>query len=152
MANRTVPLPSYNFLVNIGDRGPDQPLGGFSDVAGLKTELHMSEYRDGNEKNPHVHKFPGVHTVGDVTLKRGVVNSADFWNWISDARRTGAAARRDVLITVRDEANQDVQQYKLWGVSPKGYTGPVLNGKGTGDLAIEELVLAVEGFDILPPR
>lgn len=150
MPDRTAPYPSYNFLVNIGGRTPDKPLGGFSDVTGLKTELHISEYRDGNEKDPHVHKFPGVHTVGDVTLKRGVVDSSDFWTWITAARTTGVKAQRDVLVTLRDESSNPVQAYKLFGVSPKGYTGPALSGKGTGDLAIEELVLAVEGFEIVP--
>jgi phage tail-like protein len=147
--NRIIPLPSYNFLVNLGGRPQDQPLGGFSDVTGLKTELHISEYRNGNDKNPHVHKYPGVHTVGDVTLKRGVVDSSDFWTWITDTRTNGGAKQRDVVITVRDEAGEEVQKFRLTGASPKGYTGPVLNAKGTGDLAIEELVLAVEGFEVV---
>jgi hypothetical protein len=51
---------------------------------------------------------------------------------------------------VRDEANNPVQIYKLFAVTPKGYTGPTLSGKGTGDLAIEELVLAPEGYEISP--
>ena len=151
MADRIAPYPSYSFLVDLkGPRDPEKPLGGFSDVTGLKTELHISEYRDGNDKNPHVHKYAGVHTVADVTLKRGLVDSSDFWAWISEARVSGAAAQRDVTITLRDEANHPVQIYKLYAVTPKGYTGPALSGKGTGDLAIEELVLAPEGLEIAP--
>jgi len=149
MPDRTAPYPSYSFLVDLkGPRDPEKPLGGFSDVTGLKTELHISEYRDGNDKQPHVHKYSGVHTVGDVTLKRGLVDSSDFWAWISQARTTGSAAQRDVTITLRDEANNPVQVYKLYAVTPKGYTGPALSGKGAGDLAIEELVLAPECFEI----
>jgi phage tail-like protein len=89
-----------------------------------------------------------MHTVGDVTLKRGLVDTSDLWSWISDARTNGVNAQRDVTITMRDEANNPVQIYKLYSVVPKGYTGPTLSGKGTGDLAIEELVLAPEGFEI----
>jgi phage tail-like protein len=149
MATRTAPYPSYSYLVDLkGPRDPQKPLGGFSDVAGLKTELHLSEYRDGNDAKPHVHKYSGMHTVGDVTLKRGLVDTSDLWSWISDARTNGVNAQRDVTITMRDEANNPVQIYKLYSVVPKGYTGPTLSGKGTGDLAIEELVLAPEGFEI----
>ena len=149
MPNRTAPYPSYNYLVDLkGPRDPEKLLGGFSDVAGLKTEIHISEYRDGNDKANHVHKYAGMHTVGDVTLKRGLVDSSDLWAWITQARTTGVAAQRDVTITVRDEANNPVQIYKLFAVTPKGYTGPTLSGKGTGDLAIEELVLAPEGYEI----
>ncbi len=148
MPGRTAPYPAYNYLVDLkGPRDPEKPLGGFSDVAGLKTELHISEYRDGNDKYPHVHKYAGVHTVGDVTCKRGVVDSSDLWNWITQARTNGVGAQRDVTITLRDEANNPVQVYKLTNVTPKGYTGPTLSGKGSGDVAIEELVLSVEHIE-----
>jgi len=73
------------------------------------------------------------------------------WAWIKDARKNGASARKDVTITLRDEANHDVQVFKLYNVVPKGYTAPALNGKGTGDLAIEELVLAAEDIEVKQP-
>jgi len=80
MPNRTAPYPSYNYLVDLkGSRDPEKPLGGFSDIAGLKTELHISEYRDGNDKANFVHKYCGMHTTGDVTLKRGLVDTSDLW-------------------------------------------------------------------------
>jgi len=152
MPDRTAPYPSYSYLVDLkGPRDPEKPLGGFSDVTGIKTELHISEYRDGNEVNPWVHKFPGMHTTADVSCKRGVVDSSDLWDWITAARTTGVDAQRDVTITLRDEANNPVQIYKLYAVSPKAYTGPTLSGKGAGDLAIEELVLAVENIEITQP-
>jgi len=151
MPDRTAPYPSYNYLVDLkGPRDPDKPLGGFSEIAGLKTEIHISEYRDGNDKVAHVHKYPGAHTVGDVTLKRGLVDSSDLWDWITKTRKSGVAEQRDVTITLRDEANNPIQSWKLISVVPKTYTGPALNGKGAGDVAIEELVLAAEGFEILP--
>ena len=149
MANRTAPYPAYNYLVDLkGPRDPEKPLGGFSDVAGLKTELHISEYRDGNDKANYVHKFSGMHTTADVTLKRGLVDTSDLWDWIRDARVNGSSAQRDVTITLRDEANNPVQVFKLFNVTPKGYTGPTLSGKGAGDIAIEELVLAPENIKI----
>jgi phage tail-like protein len=89
-----------------------------------------------------------MHTCADVTLKRGVVDSSDLWDWMKDARKTGAGAQRDVTITLRDEANNPVQIFKLYSVTPKGYTTPPLKGAGTGDLAIEELVLAPEDIEI----
>ncbi|MGH9560426.1 MAG: phage tail protein [Terracidiphilus sp.] len=151
MPNRTAPYPAYSYLVDLkGPRDQEKPLGGFSDVAGLKTELHLSEYRDGNDKVNYVHKYCGMHTTADVTLKRGVVDTSDLFDWIADARTNGSSAQRDVTITLRDESNNPVQIYKLWAVTPKGYTGPTLSGKGAGDVAIEELVLAPESMDILP--
>jgi len=151
MPNRTAPYPSYNYLVDLkGPRDPEKPLGGFSDLAGMKTELHIAEYRDGNDSANFVHKYCGLHTSGDVTLKRGVVDTSDLWDWITDARTNGSSAQRDVTITLRDEANNPVQVFKLYAVTPKGYTGPTLTGK-SGEIAIEELVLAPETIEIIQP-
>lgn len=152
MANRLVPYGAFNFLVNLnGPIGPEEPLGGFSDVSGIVNEIKVSEYRNGNEKENHVRKVPGTHTIGDVTLKRGIVNSQDLWDWIDAVRRTGPAGKREVVITLRDEAGQDVQTWKLRGVVPLKYTGPTLAAKGGGDVAMEELVLSAEGLDLETP-
>lgn len=149
MPERVIPYGAFNFLVNLnGPVGPEELLGGFSDVSGLSTEVPMAEYRNGNEKENHVHKVPGIHKVADVTLKRGIVNSQDLWTWIDAVRRTGPLAKREVVITLRDEAGRDVQSWKLRGVVPLKYTGPTLAAKGGGDVAMEELVLSAEGLDL----
>jgi phage tail-like protein len=151
MPDRTAPYPSYNYLVDLkGPRKPAQLLGGFSDVSGLETDIHISEYRDGNETEPHVRKIPGSHKVGDVTLKRGVVDSSDLWAWIKKTRVSGVAAQVDVVITLRDEAAKPVQKWTLRNAVPMKYTGPTLAGKGAGEVAMEELVLSAEGFEIAP--
>jgi phage tail-like protein len=147
MPDRTHPYSAFNFLVNLnGPVGPTEPLGGFSDVSGLGTEITVAEYRNGNDPENHVRKVPGVHKVSDVTLKRGIVNSADLWTWIEDVRRKGVAAQRTVAITLRDEASASVQTWTLRGVIPLKYTGPTLAAKGGGDVAMEELVLSAESL------
>jgi phage tail-like protein len=147
---RIAPLPAYNYLVDLNGGGDPTQLGyGFSDVSGLETDIHISEYRDGNEKEPHVRKIPGSHKVGDITLKRGIVNSADLWAWIKDTRKNGVnAQRKTVVITLRDESGANVQKWILRNVVPMKYTGPTLAGKGGGDVAMEELVLSAEGYEI----
>ena len=149
MPDRTHPYSAFNFLVNLnGPVGPTEPLGGFSDVSGLGTEITVAEYRNGNDPENHVRKVPGVHKVSDVTLKRGIVNSADLWAWIEDVRRKGVAAQRTVAITLRDEASAAVQTWTLRGVIPLKYTGPTLAAKGGGDVATEELVLSAESLTL----
>ncbi|HEX4319711.1 MAG TPA: phage tail protein [Acidobacteriaceae bacterium] len=151
MANRTAPYPAYNYIVNLnGPRDPAKLLGGFSDVSGLSTEVHISEYRDGNEVESAVRKVPGSYKVNDCTLKRGVVDSSDLWAWMVETRTTGIEAQRDVIITLRDEAGNPVQSWKLRNAVPMKYTGPTLAGKGGGEVAMEELVLSAEGFEIAP--
>jgi phage tail-like protein len=78
------------------------------------------------------------------------VSSKDLWAWIKQVRTDGPAAKRSVVITLRDESGKDVQSWNLSGVVPLKYTGPTLAAKGGGDVAMEELSLSVEGLEILP--
>jgi phage tail-like protein len=152
MPDRIMPYGAFNFLVDLGGGvGADEPLGGFSDVSGLGMEITIAEYRNGNDRENHVRKVAGVHKVTDVTLKRGVVNSRDLWEWIRSTQRDGPKAQRNVVITLRDEAGESVQTWKLRNVVPMKYTGPTLAAKGGGDVAMEELVLSAEGLDIDTP-
>ena len=51
---------------------------------------------------------------------------------------------------LQDESGKAMQQWKLRNVVPMKYTGPTLAGKGGGDVAMEELVLSAEGYEIAP--
>lgn len=146
---RTTPYSAFNFLVAIDNGRPaEEPLGGFSDVSGLSTEFTVAEYRYGNDKEEHVRKVPGVHKVGDVTLKRGIVKSGDLWAWVQKVRDVGPDAQRNVIVTMLSESGEPVQAWTLRGVIPMKYTGPTFAAKGGGDVAMEELVLSVEGVDL----
>jgi phage tail-like protein len=148
MPERTSPYSNYNFVVDLKSPGVDavrSPLGGFSDATGLGTELTVAEYRNGNSLEMHVNKISGLHKVNDVTLKRGIIDSSDFWGWIDDVRTRSVASQRDVEITMNDEAGQPVQKWTLRGCVPLKYAGPTLAGKG-GDIAMEELTLSAEGL------
>jgi phage tail-like protein len=146
---REFPYSPFNFLVDLksGVSPTNVTLGGFSEVTGLGQEFIMAEYRNGNEKQNHVRKVPGLHKVADVTLKRGVIKSKDLWDWIKAVRIQGPGGKRDVVITMLDEAGKTVQKWTLTKVVPMKYTGPSLNAKSSTDVAMEELVLAAESID-----
>jgi len=141
---RQTPYGAFNFLVEIDG----QEFGGFSDVSGLSSDITVAEYRNGNDRVNHVRKVPGMHKVSDVTLKRGIVNSTDLWAWVSQTRTASVGAQRAVTVTLLDEARNAVQRWLLRGVIPMKYSGPSLAAKGGGDVAMEELVLSAEDFEI----
>src|SRR5688500_18689934 len=145
MANRDTPYGAFNFTVSF-DGG--ETFGGFSDVSGIGTEVTVAEYRNGNEKENHVRKVPGIHKNSDVTLKRGLINSKSLWDWIKEVRTTGVNAQKGVTVTLLDEARTPVQTWVFCGVIPMKYTGPTRAAKGGGDVAMEELVLSVQGLEI----
>lgn len=147
MPTRETPYGAYNFFVELGDGSPsDTAIGGFSDVSGLSTEITMMEYRQGNDKTNRVRKIPGLHKSGDVTLKRGVMGLKNFWEWVAETR-TSPGTARTITITLNDETGSAIMKWKLINARPMKWTGPTLAAKGGSDVAMEELVLASEGFE-----
>jgi phage tail-like protein len=144
MADRKTPYPAFNFTVSFDGT---ELFGGFSDVSGLMTELKVAEYRAGNDPENHVRKVQGLTNSGDVTLKRGIIDSATLWDWINQARTEGPDAKKTVVISLLNERRDTVQKWTLRYVIPLKWTGPTLAGKGGGDVAMEELVLSVEALD-----
>jgi phage tail-like protein len=145
MADRNIPYGDFNFLVKF-DGG--EIFGGFAEVSGLGMEIGVAQYRAGNEAENHPRKVPGMTTVSDITLRRGIISSADLWSWLDDTRRNGPSAKMNLSITLQDEAHGDVQTWVLTGVFPMRYNGPSLNARGGSEVAIEELVLSCESLVI----
>lgn len=144
---RDTPYGAYNFIVELDGNDPaTSALGGFSDVSGIGTEITLMEYRQGNDKENHVRKVPGLHKVGDVTLKRGLMGQRNFWDWVN-ATRTDPTLTRNLVITLQDEKRNPVMRWVLRGARPMKWTGPTLAAKGGSDVAMEELVIASEGFE-----
>jgi phage tail-like protein len=153
---RSTPYLAFNFQVSLTQNsGTTIPLGGFSDVSGLSTEITDVEYRMGNATESRVDKYPGIYKTGDVTLKRGLINATDISDWV-EATRTGkpkgafqgTQGKQDsVIVKLLDEARNPVASWTLRSVHPKKWTGPTLAGKGGADVAMEELVLSVEKIE-----
>jgi phage tail-like protein len=144
---RDIPYSVFNYLVNIGDGSESTILGGFSEVSGLNAEVTVAEYRNGNAKTNYVTKIPAIHKAGDVTLKRGVIGADNIYAWLEQVRNGDVNAKRNVEVKLTDEnpANQSaVVTWKLINAMPIKWTGPTLTAKGGNDVAMEELVLAVE--------
>ena len=88
--------------------------------------------------------------AGDVTLKRGITGDAEkVFNWLEEARTGQLSAKKTVRVKLLSEDRSKgepevVVTWELIGAMPMKWTGPSLNAKGGGDVAMEELVLSVE--------
>ena len=146
---RDNPYIAFNFLVDLGTGDTGSVQAGFQEVSGLNMEIKLADYRNGNEPVNHVRKVIGMHSFGDVTLKRGLIGALDLWEWIGQARDGSQAATRNVTIQMLDEAHNDaVMTWRLSNARPMRYTAPSLNAKSGTEVAIEELVLSVEAMVI----
>lgn len=160
MPNRSTPYSQFSYVIYVSRfSSADTPFGGFTEVSGLTnrpiTFRAPVEFRRAGGQGglgAATHHSGGTHKVGDVTLKRGVVDSSSFWNWIMAARNSSSLAKSDGTITLRDETGQPVQRWKFTNAVPSHYSGPTLGGKGGNDIAIEELILSAENIQIVPPK
>jgi phage tail-like protein len=142
------PYGQFNFLVHIGTGETGAPQAGFQEVSGLRTEISVTEYRDGNEMENTARKVSGTVKFQDVMLKRGMIRAVDLCQWLNDVRTGSAAASRTVTLRLQSEDGASVVgRWTLTNARPLKYTGPGLAGEG-GDVAIEELVLACEGIEV----
>ena len=115
----------------------------FSDVSGLNAEVEILSYEEGG-CNAFVHKLPGRVKFPNVTLKRGVTDSLDLWNWFVQATN-GKIERRDVGILLFDQEGNQKRVWNLERAYPVKWTGPDFKS-GENAIAIEVLELAHEGL------
>jgi phage tail-like protein len=138
------PLPKFYFVVEFGDGNEAK----FQEVSGIDTEAQPIEFRHGNSPVFAPIKMPGLHKVGDVTLRRGVVaGDSDLWNWINEIKMN-TVKRRTVVIKLLDETGAQKMVWSLNNARPIKITGTDLKAEGN-EVAIETLELAHEGIDLI---
>lgn len=138
-AQRKDPFRNFRFRVEID--GIQQ--AGFSDVSGFDSSIDVIEYREGNEGTT-VRKLPGLTKYGNVSLKWGITDSMDLYNWHKEAA-AGNIQRKNISVIVIDEAGNDKARWDFVQAWPSKYDAPDFNAKGN-DIAIESLELVHEGM------
>jgi len=134
------PLPKFHFQVEWGGTKI-----GFTEVTGLEVTTEKIEYRDGASKEYHKVRMPGMQTFGDLTLKRGVfAGDNEFYNWWKTVA-LNKIERRDITISLLNEAHQPVVVWKIKNAWPTKVTSTDLNASGN-ETAIESLVITHEGL------
>jgi phage tail-like protein len=134
---RVDPYKNCRFLVEID--GIVQ--AGFSDCSGFGSEVQVTEYREGGE-SATVRKLPGMAKYPDITLKWGITDSRELYDWHLKAIN-GAVERKNGSVILQDDQGQEKVRWNFFSAWPNKYTGPSLNAKGN-DVAIDTLGLTCE--------
>ena len=141
--SRNDPFKNYSFLVEID--GISSSL--FEEVSGLDAEVEVIEFREGGDALTSSRKLPGRVKYSNVTLKRGLTNSRDLWDWWQTVV-AGNIQRRSVAITLLDDARQPVLRWLLREAWIAKYEGPHLEAEAN-EVAVETIELAHEGFELV---
>lgn len=133
-ANRFDPYKNFKFRVKWDGR----VVAGIAEVSGLPvTDVSKRKYN--KTKQPGLKKHP------NVTLKRGVSNDSDFFNWVNS--ESGNMDRKDITIELFDESGKLVLSYRLTRSWPSKISAPDLKAD-SNEVAIESIELTHEGIEI----
>ncbi len=139
MADIIYPYKKFNYKVLI-DNAEE---AGFSEVSAPDISSEPVEYREGNMVGMTPGKQPGILKYSNVTLKRGTTDSQLFVSWMKSVQE-GKVERKTVVITLMDDAMNDVASWQLEKAWPTKYTAPDVNAT-SNEVAIESLELVCEG-------
>ncbi|MDX2240721.1 MAG: phage tail protein [Leptolyngbyaceae cyanobacterium bins.302] len=134
---RLDPYKNYRFLVEID--GIVQ--AGFQECSGLSSEVQVIEYREGGDPI-NVRKVPGTAKYSDITLKWGMTDSHELYDWHLTAVN-GRLERKNGSVIVLDDGGQEKIRWNFFGAWATKYAAPDLNAKGN-DVAIETLTICCE--------
>jgi phage tail-like protein len=139
----TWPLPKFYFNIDLGD-GKKQ---GFSEISGLESDIKPIEYRHSDSKVFSTIKMPGLRSVGNVTLKKGVfTQDSIFWTWFEESK-LNIIKRRTVVISLLDENAAPKMTWTLTNAWPTKMTGTDMKSD-SNEVAIESLELAYETLNV----
>lgn len=136
------------FLIEVDGK----EIGIFREVSGLEVSFKAEDIKEGGQ-NGYVHKVPTRMEWTDITLKRGVTNSNQLFEWLQKCSGEGFASggnkvqRLTGAITALDYNGKRLRAWKLRDVMPVKWKGPDFT-TGESKALEEQLVITHHGFAV----
>jgi len=143
-ARNTDPLISAQFAIEF----QGVIAGAFQECTGMGSENEVVEYKASGKKGDYVmQKVPGRMKWNNITLKRGLTDAIDLWDWRKLVEQGKVEqARKNGSIIMFDQTGKEVARWNLTNAWPSKISGPAANA-GENTAAIEELEITHEGYE-----
>jgi phage tail-like protein len=125
-------------------------IGTFTEVSGLELEVATETVEEGGE-NQFVHKLPGRISWPNLRLKRGIIDSNSFFDWVQKSSGNGFARggnklqRATAAVVLISSTGERLRSWNLVDAFPVKWTGPTFAAGGSETMS-EELEIAHHGF------
>jgi len=121
--------------------------GYFTEVSGIGSENAVATHKVVTPDAKEVTiQMPGRVEWGEITLKRGLTDSFELWDWREKViNGLMKDARQAVTITMYDRDYSSVVTWELTNAWPSKLSGPSI-AADSNDFAIEELTIVHEGL------
>jgi len=111
--------------------------------------MEVKTIREGGANDRQI-RLNGPVNYGQLTLKRGMTENFELWTWFHDSvNEPRLRAEADVVLLAADGATERAR-FRLDRCVPVKMKAPALNAKD-GQIAIEELQIAYETMQFVPP-
>lgn len=142
-ARDTDPLVGFHFQLDLGGK----VAGFFTEIGGVGSETEVIDHKVVTPSVQEViQKIPGRLKWGDITLKRGITQQMDMWDWrkkVEDGDISGA--RQNGSIIMLDESLKPIAQWDFVNAWPSKINGPQFQSDSNA-FGVEELTIVHEGI------
>lgn len=138
---RQDPYKQFRFRVEI--QGIQQ--AGFTECSSISSHIEVVEYREGGEPAT-VRKLSGKVSYPDITLKWGMTDNQELYNWHLQAVK-GNITRQSGSVVQLDDTGNEKLRWNFFNAWPTKWDGPSFSAKGN-DVSIETLTLSCERVEI----
>jgi phage tail-like protein len=152
--NETVvaPFTAFNFAVEIDVANGIIPFvcnGAFQECDGLEINVDIRTIREGGNNSAQI-RLAGPTSYGQLTLKRGMTETLDLWDWVRATQINPATRATAVVVLLAANGQTERLRFVLDRCVPVKLKLPALNAR-EGGIAIEELQLAYESLTVREP-
>jgi phage tail-like protein len=142
------PFTNFNFGVEIDFNGRTLCSAAFAECDGLEMSMDVKTIREGGNNLAQI-RLAGPVTYGTLSLKRGMTESFDLWEWFDAVSRSPALRATGSVVLYAADGVTRRAQFNLTRLLPVRVKAPQLNAKD-GLVAIEELQVAYESMTLAP--
>ena len=137
----TDPYRQYNFKLEI--QGVTE--GHFTECSDLEATVETIKYREAGAAQV-VHQLPGRVDYSAITLRYGLTDSKELWNWFMTTVK-GTVERRNVsILMLAPDGVTEALRWNLVDAWPSAWRGAPLDALGQ-EVAIESVSLVFESIE-----
>jgi phage tail-like protein len=144
------PFAAFNFAIELKLPGSNGTLcnAAFAECDGLEMTMDVKTLRAGGD-NVRQLRLAGPVSYGQLTLKRGMTDSFDLWDWF-DRVCVDPSLRASGEVIVKGVDRRVQVSFVLERCLPMKLKAPALNARD-GTIAVEEMQIAYELMRLRKP-
>jgi phage tail-like protein len=143
MADRHDPLVGFHYAIEI----QGVVTGYFTECGGIGSEHEVIDHKIVDDKGrERIQKIPGRLKWENISLKRGITDNMDIWDWREQVVQGNVEeARHNGSIVMFNQALEEVARWNFENAWPVKVSGPSVKSD-SNEFGIEELVITHEGL------